>query len=183
MLGFLDMRQTSRLLRLELRYAFALLDVCALAACNPYTCETDARSAAYVGRLGQSVAPTADLTAFDSGRIFIELNEWRGSAAQQSVSASVNVQGFVSAVSEIHVHEGTPATPGRLLWKTGNGLLVRDTVWNVHTDLFAGPASWADFWSALDGGRAYFEVHSPSGASVTGALRQESVSAFTPSCT
>ena len=177
------MRQTSRLLRLELRHSLALLVACALSACNPYACETDARSAAYVGRLGQSVAPTADLTAFDSGRIFIELNEWRGSAAQQSVSASVNVQGFVSAVSEIHVHEGTPANPGRLLWKTSNGFLVRDTLWNAYTDLFAGPASWADFWSALAGGRAYFEVHTPSGASVTGALRQESVSAFTPSCT
>jgi hypothetical protein len=177
------MRKTSRLSRLELQYALTLLVACVLSACNPYACETDARSAAYVGRLGQSVAPTAELSALDSGRIFIDLNEWRGSLAQQNVSASVNVQGFLSAVSEIHVHEGTPANPGRLLWKTGNGFLVRDTVWNVYTDLFAGPASWADFWSALDGGRAYFEVHSPSGASVTGALRQESVSAFTPSCT
>ena len=176
------MRQMSHL-QLEVRCLLAMLVACVLSACNPYACETDARSAIYVGRLGQSVAPTADLTALDSGRIFIGLNEWRGSQAQQNVSASVNVQGFTSAVREIHVHEGTPATPGRLLWKTSNGYLVRDTVWNAYTDLFAGPASWTDFWSALDDGRAYFEVHSPSGASVTGALRQESVSAFSPACT
>lgn len=176
------MRLTSRLI-LRLRYFLAPLVACVLSACNPYACETDARSATYVGRLGQSVAPTADLTAVDSGRIFIGLNEWRGSVTQQNVSGSVNVQGFVSAVSEIHVHEGTPANPGRLLWKTSNGYLVRDTLWNVYTDFFAGPASWADFWSALGGGHAYFEVHSPSGGSVTGALRQESVSAFSPSCT
>jgi hypothetical protein len=177
------MSRTSCLLRLELRYPLALLVACVLSACDPYACGTDARSATYVGRLGESVAPTAALTALDSGRIFIGLNEWRGSDDQQNVSASVNVQGFLSAVSEIHVHEGTPANPGRLLWKTSNGFLVRDTLWNVYTELFAGPASWADLWSALDGRRAYFEVHSPSGASVTGALRQESVSAFTPSCT
>ena len=166
-----------------MRYPFALLVVLVVSACNPYACETDARGATYVGRLGQTVAPTADHTSLDSGRIFVGLNEWRGSISQQSLSASVKVKGFVPAVSEIHVHEGTPANPGRLLWKTGHGYIVGDTIWNAYLDLFPGPASWADFWSALDEGRAYFEVHSPAGDSVTGALRQLSVSPFTPACT
>jgi len=166
-----------------LRGCWLALLVFVVSACNPYACATDARNAIYVGRLGQSVAPTDNLTAADSGRIFVGLNEWRGSLAQQNVDASVTVKGFAPAVSEIHVHEGTPASPGRLLWKTDHGYLVGDSVWNAYRDLFQGPASWADFWSALDEGRAYFEVHSPSGASVTGAMRQESVSAFSPACT
>jgi hypothetical protein len=166
-----------------MRYPLLLLVAFAVCACDPYACATDARDATYVGRLGQAVAPIGDHTSLDSGRIFVGLNEWRGSISQQSLSASVKVQGFVPAVSEIHVHEGTPANPGRLLWKTGHGYIVGDTIWNAYLDLFPGPASWADFWSALDEGRAYFEVHSPTGDSVTGALRQLSVSPFTRACT
>jgi hypothetical protein len=73
--------------------------------------------------------------------------------------------------------------PTLAAWKTGHGYIVGDTIWNAYSDFFPGPASWADFWSALDEGRAYFEVHSPAGDSVTGALRQLSVSPFTPACT
>ena len=166
-----------------MRYSFLLLVVLTVCACNPYGCTTDARDAIYVGRLGETVAPTGELTAQDSGRIVLGLNEWRGSQPQQSTSASVTVKGFVPAVSEIHVHEGTPASPGRLLWKTDHGYLVGDTVWNAYLDFFEGPAPWSDFWSALNEGRAYFEVHSPSGDNVTGALRQQRVSPFRPACT
>ena len=152
-------------------------------ACNPYACGTDARDASYGGRLGQTVAPSERLTEQDSGRIFVLLNEWRGSTSQQNVIASVRVRGFVSAVSEIHVHQGTPAAPGRVLWKSTVGYLAGDSVWNTYLDLFAGPASWSDFWTALDEGRAYFELHAPSGESVSGGLRQLGASPFRPSCT
>jgi hypothetical protein len=154
-----------------------------LGACNLYRCETEARSAGYAGRLGQAVASASDLAGGDSGRVEVLLNEWRGWDSQQSVIALVNIRGFVPAVSEIHVHEGTPATPGRLLWKTANGWQVGDSIWNSSRDLYPGPASWDDFWKALDEHRAYFEVHSPSGASVTGGLMQTSTSPYSPACT
>lgn len=161
----------------------ALLIVSSLGACNLNRCETEARSASYAGRLGQAVASASDLAGGDSGRIVVQLNEWRGWETQHNVVGLVYVRGFVPAVSEIHVHEGTPATPGRLLWKTGNGYLVGDSIWNASRDLFPGPASWDEFWNALDEHRAYFEVHSPSGASVTGGLMQTSTAPYSPACT
>ena len=165
------------------RYVAMPVIVAALSACDPYACKTDARSAEYTGRLGETVAPAGDIPSSQSGRIFVGLNEWRGSDSQRNVVASVTVKGFATAVSEIHVHEGTPAAPGRLLWSTSHGYLVGDTIWNAYTDLFHGPAPWSDFWGALDAGHAYFEVHTPTGGSVTGALRQQSVSPFAPACT
>ena len=167
----------------ESRLLFLLLLAAGLEACDPYACTTKARSATYVGRLGESVAPTTDLTLFDSGSVILLLNEWRGSVSQQSVEAGVNVQGFVPAVSEIHVRAGTPANPGRVLWRTDHGYLVRDTIWNSYRDLFAGPGTWADMWNLLDAGEAYFEVHSPAGDSAAAGLRQETATGFTPSCT
>src|SRR5437867_9222711 len=92
-----------------------------MAACNPYKCGTDARSATYVGLLGHSAPPVLPVAETDSGRVFLMLNEWRGSMSQQNVIASVAIRGFVSRVSEIHVHEGAPANPGRLLLRSVSG--------------------------------------------------------------
>jgi len=160
----------------------ALLVTLGAIACDPYACTTDYRSATYVGRLGDAVAPSGNLGDRDSGQVFLELNEWRGSASQQSVLASANVWGFVSGVSEIHVHEGAPGNTLRLLWKSANGYLVRDSIWSTGIDPFGGPAAWADVCNALNEGRGYVEVHSPTGDSVSAGLRQTSISPFSPSC-
>lgn len=45
--------------------------VATLSACHLYTCETDARSAEYAGRLGAAVAPAGDIPSSESGRIFV----------------------------------------------------------------------------------------------------------------
>jgi len=154
-----------------------------MAACNPYKCGTDARSATYVGLLGHSAPPVLPVAETDSGRVFLMLNEWRGSMSQQNVIASVAIRGFVSRVSEIHVHEGAPANPGRLLLRSVSGYLVGDSAWKTGIDLFAGPASWQDLWTRLDDGDAYFEIHSPSGDSISAGLGQAAISDFWPSCT
>jgi hypothetical protein len=164
------------------RYVAMALAVAAVNACNPYACETEARSAEYDGRLGQAVAPTVPLTAADSGRVFILLFEVRGPDPQQSVQASVNVKGFATAVSELRVREGAPGSPGRLLWSTTNGYLVGDSLWNA-TDFFHGPASWADFWGALNAGHAYVEIQTPTDATVNGGLRQGTLSPYSAACT
>jgi len=151
-------------------------------ACNPFACTTEARSATYVGRLGEATPP-GTVADGDSGRIFLMLNEWRGSSPQLSTIVSVKVKGFVSSVSEVDVLEGTPAQPGRLLWSRTTGLLVGDTTWNGGPDLFAGPASWTELWTLLDRGTAFFEVRSSSGASVSGGLRKQESTPFSPACT
>jgi hypothetical protein len=117
------------------------------------------------------------------GRVFLMLNEWKGSVTQQNVDASVNVWGFVPNVSEIQVREGTVTTPGRVLWTSTVGILVRDSTWNNGRELFGGPATWSDFWDRLNTGQAFFEVHSSNGTTVSAALRQVSSSPFSPSCT
>ena len=157
--------------------------VAGTAACNPYACTTDARSATYSARLGQAVAPTSEVPERDSGRVFLAVNEWRGSVTQQNVIASVNVWGFVPTVSNLQVREGTPASPGSILWKSSNGYLVRDSTWNTGIDLFEGPGNWTDMWNLLAQGRAFLEVHPVSGDSVSAALSQVSSSPFSPSCT
>ncbi len=162
---------------------FLVVITVGVAACDPYQCGTEARSATYEGRLGQSIPPTVTLADNASGRVFLMLNEWRGSISQQNVIASVNIRGFVSTVSEIHVHEGRLGDSGRVLLKLANGYLVGDSAWKTGMELFAGPASWGDLWSLLNSGRGYFEVHSSSGDSVSAALGQASISDFAPSCT
>lgn len=165
------------------RQLIVCVAVAAVTACDPYQCGTKARGADYVGVLGQAVAPPGDIASTVNGRIYLGLNEWQGSVAQQNVVASVNIVGFLPAVSEIVVREGTPATPGRALWSTSTGILVRDSVWNASQVLFEGPATWSDFWNALDTGHAYLEVHSPTDATVSGGLRQAHGGTFTPACT
>ena len=160
----------------------AVLVAAGVAACDPYACGTEARSATYAGLLGQAVPPTSPPAESDPGRIFLELNEWRGAISQQNVIASVNVRGFVSAVSKLHVHAGTPANPGRVLWESTSGYLVGDSIWRTGIILFEGPGPWSDLWTLLEGGGAYLEVHSPSD-SISGGIRQVSSSPFSPSCT
>src|SRR6185312_14499132 len=126
-----------------------------IAGCNPYQCGTDARSATYAGRLGQLVARTSP-SASDSGGISLMLNEWRGSVTQQGVIAFVRVRGFVSGVSKLHIHEGTPANPGRTLWESANGYPAGDSVWQTGINPFEGPGPWSDLWNLLESGGAYF---------------------------
>jgi hypothetical protein len=164
-------------------HPFLVVITVGVTGCDPYRCGTDARSAIYEGRLGQSTPPAVTLADSASGRVALMLNEWRGSTSQQNVIASVNIRGFVSTVSELHVHEGQPGDAGRVLLKLANGYLVGDSAWKTGIELFAGPASWGDLWGLLNGGRGYLEVHSSSGDSVSAALGQASVSDFAPSCT
>jgi len=154
----------------------------AASGCGLYECVTESRSATYSGQLGQSVAPPM-VGERDDGRVFLSLNEWRGGIEQQSVIASVNIVGFVPEVSEVHVHAGSPANPGKILWSSHTGLVIRDSVWNNFNELFGGPASWSEFWDSLNAGRAFIEVHSASGASASGGLRQEQIDGFSKSCT
>lgn len=160
-----------------------LLAAFASAGCGLYECATESRSATYVGRLGQSIAPANVAGDPDDGSVSLLLNEWRGSITQQNVIARVNIVGFVPGVSELHVHAGSPASPGRLLWRSSAGILVRDSVWQDFGEIFAGPATWGDLWSALDEGRAFIEVHSASGASASAGVRQEHIETFSRSCT
>jgi len=153
-----------------------------IAGCNPYQCGTDARSATSGGRLGQLVARPSP-SANDSGGISLMLNEWRGSVTQQGVIAFVRVRGFVSGVSKLHIHEGTPANPGRTLWESANGYLAGDSVWQTGINPFEGPGPWSDLWNLLESGGAYFEIHSPVGDSISAGLLQVSSSPFSPSCT
>jgi hypothetical protein len=152
------------------------------AACNPYECLTDSRSATYAGKLGQAVAP-ANVAESDPGRAFLLLSEWRGSIEQQNVHASVTIAPFMTGVREVHVHAGTPTNPGRLLWRSTTGSVVGDSIWNLYGELFAGPGTWSDFWNQLDRGSAFLEVHSATGDSVTAGLRQTNADPFTHSCT
>jgi len=170
----------------EDRRVFALVAVLlasSTAACDPYACGTEARSASYAGALGQAVPLASPPAAGDSGWIFLELNEWRGFESQQGVIAAVNVRGYVTAVSKLHVHEGAPDRPGRILWESANGYLAGDSIWQTGINRFEGPGPWSDLWTLLDSGRAYLEVHSPLGDSVAGGLRQVSSSPYSPACT
>ena len=160
-----------------------LLAAFAMTGCGLYECATESRSATYVGRLGQSAAPANAAGDPDDGSVYLLVNEWRGSITQQSIIARVNIVGFVAGVSELHVHAGSPANPGRLLWRSSAGILVRDSIWQNFGEIFAGPATWGDLWSALDEGRAFIEVHSASGASASAGLRQEHIEPFSRSCT
>ena len=155
----------------------------ATAGCGLYECATESRGATYVGRLGQNIAPANVPGDPDDGSVFLSINEWRGSITQQSIIARVNIVGFVPDVSELHVHAGSPANPGRILWRSSAGILVRDSVWQDFGELFAGPSTWGDFWRALEEGRAFIEVHSASGGSASAGLRQEHIEPFSRSCT
>ena len=165
------------------RSSFALtLAAMAASGCGLYECITESRSATYAGQLGQSVAP-ATHGERDDGSVTLLLFELRGGDEQQSVNARVNIVGFVPDVSEIHVHQGSPANPGRILWSSRSGFLVRDSVWQNFGELFGGPATWSDLWDSLNAGHAFIDVHSASGASAAAGLRQEQIEAFSKACT
>lgn len=152
-----------------------------VSACNPFQCVTDSRSAEYVGRLGEPVAPSS-IAIDDPGRIDIMLNETRGGISALGVIASVKIKGFTVGVTDIEVRAGTPNAPGRVLWRSRGGMFAGDSIW-FDNGQFAGPGEWSDFWDSLNDGRAYFVVHSPSGSSFAAGLRQTTSSGFSPACT
>jgi hypothetical protein len=155
----------------------------ALTACQyPFACQVESRSANYEGRLGELVPPDSSLDPRDSGRVFVGLLEDSGVYPQQSLNVSVNVWGFMSTVSALHIHAGTPGNPGALLWSTNQGLLIRDSTWNTGSILFGGPGQWSDLWTKLADGQAYFEVHSSTGDSASAVLGQTSFNGFHPAC-
>ncbi len=151
---------------------------------NPYACRAESRSAEYRGRLGIQEPLTVDLTARDSGRIYLSLDETRGVTVSKQVTVSVNVWSFADSVADVHVHERTGSRARRLLFSTSSGLLVRDSVWNGYPQQYSGPVSWSELWEALEGDNAYLEVHPrPGQAAVTGRLTLARTRGFQPSCT
>ncbi|MBA2707221.1 MAG: hypothetical protein H0U59_05395 [Gemmatimonadaceae bacterium] len=162
----------------------ATIGLALLASCNPYGCQAEHRFAEYKGRLGIQIPLTEELSASDSGRIYFSLDEYRGAGGQNQVPVSVNVWGFASTVSEVHVHQRSGAGSGRLLFGTSSGYLVRDSVWNGYPQIYSGPGSWSDLWDTLNDDNAYLELHPAAGGSpVQARLTLARSRGFQPSCT
>lgn len=169
----------------KIRFAVCALLLPMLAGCfNPYACQAEHRFAEYKGRLGLDAPLEGELTARDSGRIFLSLDQSKGRGAHEQVTVSVNVWSFAQTVETVHVHERSGSNAGRLLISVSSGLLVRDSIWNGYPQQHAGPVSWQDVWETLEEGNAYLEVHPSGGApAVRGLLTLARSRGYQPSCT
>ena len=155
-----------------------------LSACNPYACLSEYRFAEYKGQLGLDGSLEGEVDIRNPGRIYVSLDQTKGSGSSRQVSVSLNVWGFADSVDVIHIHEGSGSREGRLLYSTSAGYLVRDSVWNGYPQEYLGPVSWEDFWDTLEDETAYLELHPANGRQpVRGRLTLSRKRGYQPGCT
>ena len=132
--------------------AAAVVTAVVLGGCDPYRCETQARSLQY-----EATVASGPVTS----RVAVELAEMRGRETGAFVLWHVRVSPLAAPATRVLLREGRPAAPGRVLYDFPllNAVPPSGVVTQVFVRTpYAGQVPFAELWDVIQRQPVFFEV-------------------------